>query len=102
MASITNILEGMGEIELERLEKLARRLIDKKLSMEKVEGKRGTIYLAHGLDLEGKKIGLWGYKGVAHDFMFDDTDTRDGIRRFLVDHSHSVVEEMIDRDKMSA
>ena len=102
MASLTNILEGMGEIEVERLEKVARRLIDKKLSLEKVEGKRGTIYLAHGLDLEGKKIGLWGYKGVAHDFEFSDTDTRETITRFLADHAHSVIEELINQDKMSA
>lgn len=102
MANLTNILEGMGDIELERLEKLARRLIDKKLLLEKVEAKRGTIYLAHGIDIDGKKIGLWGYRGVAHDFMFEDTDTREGIRRFLVDHAHSVVEEMIDQDKLNA
>ena len=92
----------MESVELERLERIAKNMIVDRLRMEQVEGKRGIIYLAHGLNADGTIIGLWGHRGVAHDFEFKPDTGLEDVRQFLMDHASGTIEEMVDRDLMDA
>jgi hypothetical protein len=96
------ITGDMGSKQVTNLEKIVRQMIVKNLRMEQVEGKHGTIYIAHGLNADGKIVGLWGSRGCAHDFEFNDGVTLDAIRQTLMDHAQGVIVEMVDRDIIDA
>ena len=92
----------MEALELERLERVARNMIASHLKMEKLDGKHGEIYLAHGLNAEGTIIGIWGSRGMAHTYEFEKDSAPKAVRQTLFDHASGVIAEFVERDMIDA
>lgn len=92
----------MNAKEMERLERVAKNMIHDRLRMEQVEGNHGIIYIAHGLNPEGKLVGIWGHRGIARDLEFKDDASLDDIRQILVDDAASHIADLVDGDLIDA
>ena len=92
----------MEALELARLERVVRNMITSRLKMEKLDGKHGEIYLAHGLNAEGTIVGIWGSRGMAHTYEFEPDSQPGAVRQALVNHASGVIAEFVDRDMLHA
>lgn len=100
---MNEVFEGvMDDQALILMERMTRDLIKTNLRMEKVEGKRGTIYLAHGLDADGDVTGIWGYRGFSKVWNYKPETSLDSVRQHLMDHATEIIEDMVDRDLLDA
>ena len=92
----------METIELARMERVARNMINSHLKMEKLDGKHGEVYLAHGLNADGTIIGMWGSRGMMHTYEFEKDSKPAAVRQTLFDHASGVIAEFVDRDMIDA
>lgn len=80
--------------ELEILERIARYLPVKKISLGFDASGIRKVYMAWGKDSEGKYIGLWGCRNVARDLHFKKGTPLKKVKLALVLDANAFVEDL--------